>query len=145
MRTPIIGTFTATTYGWYQERQVSPLFLLPTTLTIIATYAILAYGVALAIKHKDHFLEEDADFDPTNIVHIIAAHTPETRRSDFRTFSDRPTGYIKNIWVKLKHREGIRAFDVSTRQGEGGAADEEQSSVRDSQSAGARDSKSEIK
>lgn len=112
MRTPIRGTFIPTTYGWLQEHRTSPLFLLPTTVVILATYGLLGYGIILARIHKDNFQKEDADFDPTDIVHVIAAHSPEARRNEFRTFSDQPTAFIRKTSVKMNSRQGIRALEV---------------------------------
>lgn len=112
MRTPIRGTFIPTTYGWLQEHRASPLFLLPTTVIILATYGLLGYGIALARVHKDDFQKEDADFDPTDIVHVIAAQTPEAR-SEFRTFSDGPAAFIRETSVKMNNRQGIRGLEVT--------------------------------
>lgn len=119
MKTPINGVFVGTTYGWHQERRISPLFLLPTTATIIATYAMLACGVSLAIKHKDRFNKEDAEFDITNFVHVTAAYRPETRlRSDFRTFSDQSNAYLMGTRLGLTRWRGMRVLGIASRQHE---------------------------
>lgn len=137
MRTPIRGTYTATTYGWRQDH-ISPLFLLPTVITILATYGLLAYGVRLAIKHKEKIHKEDAYFDPTDIVHVVAAHTPETRKNEFRTFSDAAATYRRKTSVRINSRHGVRSLEVmgreASREGESKneRVDLQQSAVRDS-------------
>ncbi|KAF9450610.1 hypothetical protein P691DRAFT_810012 [Macrolepiota fuliginosa MF-IS2] len=120
MQTPIQGTFTLTTAGWSQDRVSSPLFLLPTTVLCLATYGLLVYGIVLARKDKGDFQKEDADFDPTDIVHVIAAHAPETRRNEFKSFSDEQNAYIRQTTVKMHNRQGVRAFEVVPNDGTNG-------------------------
>jgi hypothetical protein len=94
---------------------VSPLFLVPTTIIIIATYCILIYGFMVARKHRDDLHEDDLGFDPTDIVHVIAAHSPETRKHEFRRFSQRATSYMRGTAVQMQSKEGVRAFAISAR------------------------------
>ncbi|KAF5357237.1 hypothetical protein D9756_006645 [Leucocoprinus leucothites] len=114
MFTPINGTFSAATYGWHQDHTISPLFMLPTTVTILITYCLLTYGLMLARKHADALVYGDGHFDPTDIVHVIAAHTPETRQQDFRVFSQESTSYMRKTAVKMEDKGGVRAFQISS-------------------------------
>jgi hypothetical protein len=95
---------------------VSPLFLVPTTIIIIATYCILIYGFMVARKHRDDLHDDDLDFDPTNIVHVVAAHSPETRKHEFRRFSHRSASYMRGTAVQMQSKEGVRAFAISARR-----------------------------
>jgi hypothetical protein len=117
--TTIEGTFTATTYGWYQDHTVSPLFALPTTVVILATYSLLIYGAMLTRKHEGDFAHGDVNFDPTNIVHVIAAHSPETRQEEFSLFSQGMNSYMRKTAVKIESKGGARAFQVSVNGGDG--------------------------
>ncbi|KAF5357238.1 hypothetical protein D9756_006646 [Leucocoprinus leucothites] len=112
--TPINGTFSASTYGWHQDHTISPLLMLPTTVTILATYGLLIYGLILARKHTKALVDGDGHFDPTDIVHVIAAHTPETRQQDFRDFSQKSTSYMRKTAVKMEDKGGVRAFQISS-------------------------------
>ncbi len=150
MRTPIHGDFVATTYGWRQDRTVSPLFLLPTVITILATYGLLAYGVRLALKHKEKIHKEDADFDPTDIVHVVAAHTPRTRTNEFKSFSDAAATYRKRTSVRINSQYGVRSLEVTREDAEApqeggsksGPVRPRQSAVRESETEVDRKSRS---
>jgi hypothetical protein len=88
--------------------------MLPTMVTIIITYGLVIYGLITARKHKDKLHKDDLEFDPSNIVHVIAAHTPHKRQSMFKTFGEQSKEYMQSTSVEMRSGQGgVRAFHIS--------------------------------
>ncbi|KAF9450616.1 hypothetical protein P691DRAFT_845756 [Macrolepiota fuliginosa MF-IS2] len=123
--TPIHGAVEATTYGWSQDHTISPLFLLPTTVIILTTYGLLVYGVMLARMHKDDLQKGVADFDPTDIVHVIAVCVPQLKTDGVVAFSDPSAGFMRKTSVMLMNQEGKLVLCFKTKEAGGLKGDPE--------------------
>ncbi|KAJ3566088.1 hypothetical protein NP233_g7220 [Leucocoprinus birnbaumii] len=114
MLTPTVGSYQIVTFGWYQDAMYSPLFLVPTTIVVLATYAVLIYGIAVARAHADNFLPDDVYFNPSDIVHVVAARTPDIRHL-FGRFSDDQSLFLGRTRVAMGDTIEGRVLEVSAR------------------------------
>jgi len=107
MRVATNGTYSATTIGWHQvSATVVGGLIAPTRISLIS---ILIIVIVLATKTKN---EPDAnrDFDPGEVLHLIAAASAGGMQTQFAPFDELKANDVKIKLASVKGANGRTGF-----------------------------------